>query len=201
MYFLSKRYSIIKQLNNNLSVKNTQLFKDSHNDELTHLYNRRHLNDYIEQIKKNALNDNNQYVIAMLDIDYFKKVNDRYGHDAGDEVLIKMAKILNHNIRESDLAVRWGGEEFILLLSFKHQSNHLQILERIRLDIENSPITTQAGVISITASMGVSQPQNATTLTHHWEVLQKRVDQALYLAKTSGRNCVKQATDKDSPSH
>lgn len=196
VYILSKRYSLLKQLNDKLSIKNTQLFQESHNDELTHLFNRRHLTDYIKHIKKNAFNDNNQYAIAMLDIDYFKKVNDRYGHDAGDEVLIKVAQILNHNIRENDLAVRWGGEEFILLLSFSSQCNHLQILDRIRVDIENTPITTKAGTISITASMGVSHPQNAATLTHHWDTLQKRVDQALYVAKKSGRNCIKQSTDK-----
>ncbi|MCD6433725.1 MAG: GGDEF domain-containing protein, partial [Sulfurimonas sp.] len=115
-----------------------------------------------------------------------KNVNDTYGHNCGDEVLKKLAKILLNATRKIDVVCRWGGEEFIVLLPTVDLENALGIADKLRVKIQNCEIKE---VGNITASFGVAQIDKNLTL----EELVDRADKALYLAKESGRNCVRSA--------
>ncbi|PWF23174.1 sensor domain-containing diguanylate cyclase [Corticimicrobacter populi] len=125
-------------------------------------------------------------MLVMIDIDHFKRVNDTYGHHAGDQALSHLADILRVSLRAHDLAGRLGGEEFVLLLPDTSLAQSIDIAERIRLAIAEQPAHTDAGEVSFTASFGIatlSSPPNPETCL-------EQADSALYLAKRSGRNCV-----------
>lgn len=119
----------------------------------------------------------------MIDIDYFKKINDSYGHDVGDEVLIKLSKVLLENIRKVDILARWGGEEFAILMPKINAGEAYKMLEKLRKTIEGTRLIND---ISITISVGVTELKNTDT----FDDLVKRTDEALYKAKNSGRNNV-----------
>lgn len=152
-------------------------------DPLTLLYNRRKFNelvDYeIEKEKRYALG----LSVIYCDIDHFKNINDTYGHDVGDEVLIAFAKLLKESLRESDTVARWGGEEFVILIPSKTADIAVEIAEKMRKNIEDNVFLN---VGTVTASFGVSHYINNDTK----EAMLKRADKALYKAKENGRNCV-----------
>lgn len=160
-------------------------------DPLTLVYNRRSITDFL------SLNHQQKqdYVIVLLDIDHFKQVNDTYGHDVGDQVLIKVAQILMDNIRKNDYVGRFGGEEFIFILNTLELKQAFEIAERCRVEIEKNHIClNNAEKIRITASFGISMPSELTgDLTK--EVFIRQADQALYFAKLSGRNQVRQFSE------
>ena len=124
-----------------------------------------------------------------MDLDHFKKINDRYGHDVGDDVLKQVAFTLSKNVRDEDVVGRFGGEEFILVLQNKSIQQALDIAERCRKEIEITRIkVNDKEFIQISASFGI-------TVGNHYQTKQqilKQADEALYLAKKSGRNQVKQ---------
>ncbi|WP_235831586.1 GGDEF domain-containing protein [Acinetobacter rongchengensis] len=157
-------------------------------DPLTLVYNRRSITDFL------SLNHEKKqdYVIVLLDIDHFKQVNDTYGHDIGDRVLIKVAQILMENIRKNDYVGRFGGEEFIFILNDLELEQAFEIAERCRAEIEKNHIClNNVDNIRVTASFGVSMPSEFTgDLTK--EMFIRQADQALYFAKLSGRNQVRQ---------
>ena len=128
----------------------------------------------------------------MFDIDHFKRINDTYGHDIGDDVLVNLSELVKTCIRETDIFARWGGEEFMLLLPHTTMLNASKLAERIRAIIEKNNFPT---VGTITSSFGVTQYVNTDTA----ETFTKRVDRALYKAKETGRNRViaAQAKEKD----
>lgn len=160
-------------------------------DPLTFVYNRRSITDFLT-LKHEQKQD---YVIVLLDIDHFKQVNDTYGHDVGDQVLIKVAQILMDNIRKNDYVGRFGGEEFIFILNTLELKQAFEIAERCRVEIEKNHIClNNAEKIRITASFGISMPSELTSdLTK--EVFIRQADQALYFAKLSGRNQVRQFSE------
>ena len=127
--------------------------------------------------------------LAILDLDFFKKVNDTYGHDVGDQVLVEVAKRLGQVVLKNDVVARWGGEEFVLLFSGSQDPE--QQLETIRLAIAQHPIDTHAGTLSLTCSIGATiniaqeQVNNGT-----YKKSFKAADDALYQAKEAGRNHV-----------
>jgi diguanylate cyclase (GGDEF)-like protein len=125
--------------------------------------------------------------IAMFDIDHFKKVNDTFGHDIGDEVLKAVASIAKEQLREVDILSRWGGEEFMIISAETTLEQMHKLTERIRLAIEN-----YQGIegVQVTASFGIGEFRHDETQKQ----LLKRVDDALYLAKASGRNQLKIAS-------
>ena len=157
-------------------------------DPLTLVYNRRSITDFL------SLNHEKKqdYVIVLLDIDHFKQLNDTYGHDIGDRVLIKVAQILMENIRKNDYVGRFGGEEFIFILNDLELEQAFEIAERCRAEIEKNHIClNNVDNIRVTASFGVSMPSEFTgDLTK--EIFIRQADQALYFAKLSGRNQVRQ---------
>ena len=129
-------------------------------------------------------------MLFLIDIDHFKLINDTYGHDVGDEVLIELAKVLRAGVRISDVVSRWGGEEFMLLGIELDQPQACLLAEKLRKFINQRNFQF---VGKITVSIGVAQiVENETP-----EALQKRVDQALYAAKDNGRDCVVSFNEMD----
>ena len=156
----------------------------SQTDSLTNVYNRRYTTDFITQLNKK---DNRNYAMIILDLDYFKKVNDDYGHDVGDEVLRQVAKVLQRITREQDIAGRLGGEEFVLILPDLQLSDAMMIAERCRKEIENLSIELEDGQsLKITASFGIAISADDMRM----DDVSRLADKALYLSKQKGRNTV-----------
>ena len=157
-------------------------------DGLTGLFNRRAIEEYAESEFNITERKKHPLSIVMLDIDHFKKVNDRFGHKAGDYALQQVAKILKEDLRSYDRVGRWGGEEFMLILPDTHLDDALIVAERIRVKIAETKITLESGeAFSIHISLGVACTSGqSTTLTK----LIDSADQAMYQAKQSGRNQV-----------
>jgi diguanylate cyclase (GGDEF)-like protein len=157
-------------------------------DGLTGLANRRHTEESLAvEISRIGRSQGGQMALVLLDVDRFKSVNDRYGHPVGDTVLRSMAQILDASVREVDTAGRWGGEEFALILAGTDLAGGTQLAERIRHAIETTPVVLDDGTeLQITASFGVaSLPPSSSA-----EELLNAADEALYAAKSGGRNRV-----------
>lgn len=157
-------------------------------DPLTGLYNRRYLDSVIEQFVAGAIRRKSNIGVLMCDIDYFKRVNDLFGHDTGDSVLIQLAEICLGCARKSDLVIRYGGEEFLILLPDCDESCAATLAERIRSTVEDYKIHAQNRTIQQTISIGVAEFSHTTT-RNIWEII-KLADIALYQAKENGRNQV-----------
>ncbi|WP_394205699.1 diguanylate cyclase [Shewanella waksmanii] len=193
IYSLRKRYWL-ESSNKSLQDTNTELFRQSNVDPLTGLYNRRFLLDHIEKLANNQQHSGSRLAIGLIDIDFFKQVNDGYGHEAGDIVLAHIANLLSANIRTGDVAVRWGGEEFVLLLNFEAATIEVSDIqahfERVRQAVEGTKITAGEHILSVTISIGVSPLINNQDISTHWHSALACADKALYSAKLSGRNQV-----------
>ena len=122
--------------------------------------------------------------MLMLDIDHFKAVNDRYGHMAGDQLLVAVADCLRANLREADFVCRWGGEEFLVLLRKCDAHNALQLSEKLRQAVENMAVEFKHELLNVTVSLGVTQWVAGEPV----DSLIERTDIALYQAKQAGRN-------------
>ena len=169
-----------------LSAALKKLTLDSETDPLTGLFNRR---TFMQKIKNEALRfKRTQKFFSILfgDIDLFKKINDTYGHLAGDAILVSISHILNTEKREIDQVARWGGEEFLILLPETNLKGAVQLGNKIRKSISAKPITHEGQEINVTMSFGVSEYTSET----HIEKTIDLADQRLYLEKNSGRNKV-----------
>lgn len=156
-------------------------------DPLTGLYNRRFFEEISKKLAANILRRNSILGILMIDIDYFKKVNDTYGHDVGDKVIKTIADTIQKSIRESDYVIRWGGEEFLVLLMDVQSGFSEKVAEKIRKNVEDKPIEFTGGTLRKTVSIGVAEfPIDTNQI---WECI-KYADVALYKAKETGRNKV-----------
>ncbi|WP_324172611.1 GGDEF domain-containing protein [Sulfurimonas sp.] len=158
----------------------------SRRDPMTGLNNRRFLEEIIERIMSQVGRKKEIYSIMMLDIDFFKRINDTYGHDIGDMVIVEIAKVLKNNIRESDLAIRYGGEEFVVILDNATVEGTLGVAKKIHSAFGNLIFDVAPGkTIQKTLSIGISMfSEDADTI---WKCI-KLADTALYIAKTTGRN-------------
>jgi diguanylate cyclase (GGDEF)-like protein len=159
----------------------------AHHDGLTGLYNRRYLVDALERETARAKRSGNPLSFVLLDIDHFKDVNDRYGHPAGDEVLVQLARLLTSNARGSDIICRYGGEEFLLVLPDTSLDLAVKFADVLRSKCEAFGFKAADSAIHITLSFGVA------TLPDHgsaWEEVVARSDVALYQSKGNGRNRV-----------
>lgn len=154
-------------------------------DPLTGLANRRHFFNVAAREYEHKVLGRHSYSIMLLDIDHFKIVNDTFGHVVGDQVLLKVAAIITATIRKSDVACRYGGEEFVVLLPDVDPHKARQIGERLLRSIEQATIVLKNGQVRISASMGIA----GLTAEEYASpsILLERADQALYLAKNSGR--------------
>jgi len=156
-------------------------------DPMTGLNNRRFLEEYVETLVNNVHRKKGHLSILMLDLDYFKMVNDTYGHDAGDAVLKALAKVLKHSVRASDMVIRYGGEEFLIILQDTDAGKADAIAEKIRVSVESIKTQVAGVVIQKTISIGISDfPSDSDTF---WQAV-KYADVALYQAKETGRNRV-----------
>ena len=168
-----------------LESANKQLAQLSRTDRLTGLNNRGHWEECLRNEFSRCLRTRQPASLVMFDIDHFKPVNDTYGHQAGDEVIRVVAKILLDSIRATDTAGRYGGEEFGVILPATTAADGHAVTERIRTRIEKTPVTHQDQTIVFTVSLGIADFH--AEMTNHVEWL-SRADQALYQAKESGRN-------------
>ena len=162
--------------------------KKTYLDQLTQIYNRQYLQEFIQQ---KSLQD---YYLILIDIDHFKRVNDNYGHDAGDDVLVAVVNAIKANLRQDDLMVRFGGEEFLIFISKKSAQEIEGVAQRLRLAVEAREIITHRHTLNITISLGVNPfPYKARNL----EEAIKICDEQLYIAKNEGRNRVSIFSDNN----
>ncbi|WP_171263297.1 GGDEF domain-containing protein [Acinetobacter sp. ANC 4648] len=162
-------------------------------DPLTQILNRRGFSEKFEKIKNNSAPHQLPLCIALLDIDCFKKINDQYGHDCGDEVLKTIAQILLLTLRQQDFIGRFGGEEFVIILSNTKIITAKKILERCRKAIENYALIYKGTTIRFTASFGLC---SSVQQGYQQRDLLLAADQMLYQAKSFGRNCIQVAHQK-----
>lgn len=159
-------------------------------DGLTGLYNRHFLNTHLENMVRQSVKNGKKLAIMIMDMDHFKEVNDTYGHDVGDRILKQLAEMIMRVSRSTDLAARFGGEEFVVLMPETDEQSALVAGNRMREHIEKTPfiIDDKGGTLSKTVSIGIanSHPDGDSA-----ESLIKRADEALYSAKRNGRNQVK----------
>lgn len=173
-----------EQQNRALEKMNERLETMAHIDPLTNLWNRRRIEEAIGAELAIADREQRDFAILLFDIDYFKRINDSYGHDVGDEVLEELAGIADRERRGGDALGRWGGEEFVFTASGADEESALRIAERLRTRIADA---TFGNVSQVTVSVGISSWQPGDTR----DDLIKRADQALYEAKAAGRNCTR----------
>ncbi len=156
-------------------------------DDLTKVLNRRSFVEQLAQIMNHASSEGSQMTLILTDIDHFKCINDQYGHQFGDHVLIHFANELAANIRPGDFLGRYGGDEFIICLPDTNLKNGVQITERLRQLIEKSPVIADTQTIQLTASFGVTA--SIRYADEGTDLIISRVDKLLYQAKEM-RNCV-----------
>ncbi|MFG6464758.1 GGDEF domain-containing protein [Roseateles sp. DXS20W] len=175
-----------------LRIEQEQLRRLATIDELTGVLNRRGLEQALDDLEEQA----HGMTLVLVDIDHFKRINDRFGHDRGDEVLRRVAAVVAGNLRASDIFGRWGGEEFLIACRGTRIRDAARLAEKLRERIERSEITGPVGRIELTASFGVAlAPPGGSTA----DAL-KRADAALYAAKDAGRNRVEMDTSLQSDS-
>ncbi|MGV8949025.1 MAG: GGDEF domain-containing protein [Candidatus Paracaedibacter sp.] len=180
--------TLVNQLSLSISaIKMRDLLKDqATRDPLTNLFNRRYLEETLQRELHRAQRHSTPVSIIMIDIDHFKNINDTYGHDGGDEVLARIGLLLQKYYRKSDIACRFGGEEFILVLPEMNLDIAVERAETIRLAAESLRLTLRGQEMKgLTISLGVATyPQHGMSI----EALISAADKALYRAKSSGRN-------------
>jgi len=166
-----------------LEKKNQELEQLSKTDSLTQLFNRTTVENHVHELIENSRRYGRPFSVVLLDIDHFKRVNDEFGHNVGDEVLRKVAAILAHRVRTTDLVGRWGGEEFLIVCAEVELGPAAELAEALRTLIE----TTSFGLpTQITASFGAAQYAPGEQI----QSLISRADRQLYVAKERGRNRV-----------
>jgi len=178
---LAYYYNRLKKEHIELSYTNDSLLSLSNTDMLTKSYNRRYFYDHVKQYLSLKKHPKSKVSLLMLDLDHFKKINDTYGHDIGDKVLISFANICKTIARKNDIFARFGGEEFVLFLPNTDKLTAYRLAQQINTATSNY-IIIAAPNLTVTVSIGIS------TETYDLETLLKQADKALYQAKDSGRN-------------
>ena len=178
----------IKTLQDELKRSNEMLKQLSNTDPLTHIFNRRYMMEMLTKEMQRAHRKGSHLSLVMIDIDHFKRVNDQYGHQAGDQVLLSIAALSQSDLRSYDFAARYGGEEFVLTLPETTHEDALLIAERLRQQIQAHTYTGQLRSLKTTASMGVATCP-ADFITSLPDLI-READEAMYRAKAAGRNRV-----------
>ena len=177
------------------AIENSFLYEEavrlSLTDGMTGLWNRRNFDLRLESELSRALRFSEPFAVVFVELDQMKSVNDRYGHQAGDTVLIELARRLTEAVREVDVVARWGGDEFTLLLPKTGLASALRLAEKIRAAVADGPFRIDAGSLDITISVGVAAyPEHGSS----GKDLVAAADAAMYQAKARGRNRVEHAT-------
>ena len=170
-----------------LESANTKLQELALRDGLTGLLNRRYWESCLEREFARHQRYDNPVSLVIFDIDHFKRVNDTYGHQTGDEVIRSVAEITSRLARETDFAGRYGGEEFVVLLPGTHLEGAAQFAERLRQAVEQQVLDYQGSPLSYTISLGVATISDDMA---NYQILLERADEALYASKEQGRNRV-----------
>ena len=176
-----------------LCSANKELELQAATDCLTGLMNRRRMMEWIDNEILRARRHGHGLTLCMMDIDHFKRINDSYGHMAGDRALVAIAGVLTSTIRSTDLIARFGGEEFVLLLTETGRKEAVELIEHLRISVAAQPLQADDGQpFGLTISVGVAALENDDENDSGSRLL-VRADQALYRAKNGGRNCVRVA--------
>lgn len=180
---LRKRHEL--EIENAALVKHLRVTSERMNrDSLTGLYNRNHLVPFVENLAHLVAEGAQTVIVALIDIDHFKAVNDRYGHSAGDDVLVAVSETISREISACDCAVRHGGEEFLVALQSLDLSQAEAVCNRIRTRVSVLVVSSSIGPITVTASIGLARWER----TESFQDVFQRADAALYRAKKAGRN-------------
>ena len=187
IYFLLKINRLKNQANQKLETVNSKLYELATTDGMTQVFNRRHFlemagREFVRQQRRDL-----KSTLLMVDIDFFKKVNDRYGHVMGDETIKAVARVLGANLRECDLLGRLGGEEFSLLLTDCGIEMAREVAQRLCKDVAELEVKFKDLSTQVTVSIGLSEMRIEDSSL---EIALHRADKALYQAKEGGRNCV-----------
>jgi diguanylate cyclase len=189
--FIAKPFSkeeLICRVNNTIEAMENinKIANFANRDFLTGVYNRRFFYSDVEEYVHVAEETNEPYAFAMIDVDYFKKINDKYGHDGGDKILKSIAKILNDNTKGSDIVARFGGEEFCVVLKKIKKEEAVKFFVNLRAKVAENEVTIKKEKVKVTISIGVSFGNG------HCEIddMLEACDSALYTAKENGRNRV-----------
>lgn len=177
---------IFKHFLREISDAQAKLFSAATTDVLTDTYNRRFGMELLDKEISRCVRSDSILSIGIFDLDHFKKINDTYGHLAGDQVLIEFADLLKSLFRDYDIIFRYGGEEFVVVLPNTDEAEAIQIIERIREKIEQTVVRVDQNEIQVTVSVGVTEFQ----LDESIDMLISRADCILYRAKSTGRNRV-----------
>ena len=178
----------MKRLQDELRRANEILLEISHTDHLTGLYNRRYMMDILEREFLRTARTGSSLAFLIIDLDYFKEINDRYGHQEGDAVLGRAAAVFREQLRSYDIPVRFGGDEFVAVLPEAALSDAQAVAERIRRSLGDIVFSGSLEKLKVTASLGfaVYPWKGVETM----EDLIREADNALYRGKAKGRNCV-----------
>jgi len=164
-----------------------ELMQLSDTDELTGLKNRRAFNSALSMEVKKAIRYERPFAIMMLDADYLKQVNDQYGHEVGDKLIVSVSQVMKDSLRETDILARFGGDEFVIMLPDTSDAKAYDVAERIRIGVENTSISTGGNRVSSTLSIGLACfPVDSGDI----EDITQKADKALYASKRKGRNAV-----------
>jgi len=187
IYLLLKINRLKNQANQKLETVNSKLYELATTDGMTQVFNRRHFLEMAEREFVRQQRSSQKSILLMVDIDFFKQVNDRYGHAMGDETIKAVARVLGSNLRESDLLGRLGGEEFSLMLSDCGIDMAREVAQRLCKDVAELEIVFKDFSVRVTVSIGLSEMRADDSSL---EVALHRADKALYQAKEGGRNSV-----------
>lgn len=184
---LEKVARISDRYQNMMRDLNLALKEASTHDALTGIGNRRLLMERLREESERAQRTGKPYVLAILDVDHFKHVNDNWGHEVGDRVLVEIGRAMQAALRQYDLCGRWGGEEFLLLLPETSLADAGQVIDRVRNDIRSLAVRVGTDALSVTASFGVAEYR----LGESYSQTLSRADAAMLEAKRGGRDkCV-----------
>ncbi|MBG24234.1 MAG: hypothetical protein CMF22_12390 [Idiomarinaceae bacterium] len=189
-------YRKTRRLNALLNDANNELHEQSLRDPLTGLYNRRAIYDRLLQDDKRLYTGD--HALFIIDIDHFKTINDKHGHSVGDEVLIEFGRRLLQAVRKTDMAVRWGGEEFLMVLEHVNSEQVLQVARKLLSDISGKAFHTSVGRLHITLSGGCNVIASSR-MPPNWEETVKQADVLLYQAKAEGRNRIRYQLPNNEP--
>lgn len=183
--FLMLLHWEMAQKTSSLSNKNVELNDEATKDPLTGLFNRRFMNQSLEEKVEKLHEEGRIFGLIICDIDNFKKVNDTFGHESGDDVLVNTARVLMSSLRENDVVCRWGGEEFLIAIDGNKKVT-IDVAERIRSMIEDMVVVSHGYSIKITMTFGVCESTPGLSVDKLVEI----ADQRLYKGKQSGKNQV-----------
>jgi diguanylate cyclase (GGDEF)-like protein len=171
-----------------VAIENARLYEMATLDRKTKLFNHGYFQNRLMEEIERAERYRTDLALIMMDLDHFKKVNDTYGHVVGDEVLIKVAKTIQEQVRSFDIPARFGGEEFTVILPETNSESAIKVAERLRHHIGKLAFTTPKGNFSVTVSIGISNFRHSASITE--DIFIEQADKSLYYAKQHGRNQV-----------